>query len=99
MPHTPAVRHFQTSEFDCGFSPCFTRLAFGTHEATHVLHHPDDGQLDFLTESDLFPDVLERHFLFGVGWEDRTGSQLEAGGSSFTTPLIRGGHFVIVANE
>lgn len=43
----------------------FTRLAFGTHEAAHVLHHADDGQLHLLTESDLFPDVLQRHFLFG----------------------------------
>lgn len=38
-------------------------LAFRTDEATHVLHHSDDWKLDFLTESDLFSHVLQRHLL------------------------------------
>ena len=38
-------------------------LAFGADEAAHVLHHPDDGQLHLVAEADLFPNILERHFL------------------------------------
>ena len=40
-----------------------SHLAFGADEATHVLHHSDDGQLHLAAEADLFPDILERHFL------------------------------------
>lgn len=56
----------------------FTHLAFGTHEAAHVLHHTNDGQLHLLTESDLFPYVLQRHFLFREEMKMR--KQSEKGG-------------------
>lgn len=38
-------------------------LTLRADEATHVLHHPDDGQLHLVTEVDFFPDILEGHLL------------------------------------
>lgn len=38
-------------------------LTLGADEATHVLHHPDDGHLHLVTEVDFFPDILEGHLL------------------------------------
>lgn len=38
-------------------------LALGAHEATHVLHHPDDGQLHLVAEADFLPHILEGHLL------------------------------------
>lgn len=42
---------------------CESDLAFRADKAAHVLHHPDDRQLNLLTESDLLSHVLQRHLL------------------------------------
>lgn len=44
----------------CPWDP---HLAFGADEATHVLHHTNNGQLHLVAEADLFPDILEGHLL------------------------------------
>lgn len=38
-------------------------LTLGTHEAAHVLHNTYDGQLHFVAEIDLLPNILKWHFL------------------------------------
>lgn len=38
-------------------------LARRANEATHVLHHANDWQLDLLTEPDLLSHVLQRNLL------------------------------------
>lgn len=48
-------------------------LACRTNEATHILHHADDWQLDLLTEPDLLSHILQRHFLQRdrVRWKEK----------------------------
>lgn len=50
----------QVFMFDCA---SVSDLAWRTNEATHVLHHSDDWQLDLLTEPDLLPHVLQSYLL------------------------------------
>lgn len=50
----------QVFMFDCA---SVSDLAWRTNEATHVLHHSDDWQLDLLTEPDLLPHILQSYLL------------------------------------
>ena len=38
-------------------------FALGADEATHVLYHSQNGEIDFAAEVHLLPDILQRHLL------------------------------------